>query len=402
MVAACSAPSLEQARQLPAAEASDARAAVAANNAFAASFYSAVASNPNTPANFFFSPFSISVDLAMLDAGAANETDAQLRSALQTTLSSDALGAAYKALLASLAAGTHFGNYDLTLAQRLFGQQGFAYVPSYLATTKNDYGAALEPVDFADDPSAAVTTIDSWVSTQTDGAIPNLLADGDVDAFTRLEIVDAVRFSGTWAVPFPPAVPGQFTLGDGSTVSAQMMASYSASLDTADFDGFSLGAFPFSEQDMSMIVLLPDGAAGLPALEATLTPETLASWLAAPREPFDADGSNLVELPKYSVTTQMDLDTTLGALGVTDAWIPETADFSGIDGARDLYVNNAVHSATVTVDEHGAQASAATGTGVVILLMNDFVADHPFIFLIHDEVTGAVLFMGRFADPTQQ
>jgi serine protease inhibitor len=404
---ACTSIDVLDARKLPTGEVTDAAAVVAANNALACDLYAAVRSGAAPPTNFFLSPFSISTELAMLDAGAAGNTDAQLRAAMHSTLSTDATNGAYHALLASLATGTGYGGYSLDIANRLFGQQGFGFLSSFLATTDNDYGAALQPVDIASDPMAAVATVNSWVSDRTDGHIPMLLAPTDVTSTTRLVPVNAIAFQGAWDAAFDPAQPGPFTLASGDTVTAQLMENDGADptqnagdrIGTGALPGGQFAVLPFRGKDLSMIVLLPDAADGLPALEAQLTADTLASWLAEPL--YVGDGVDLT-LPKFGFATTIDLGRVLASLGVVDAFDPNTADFSGIDGKQDLFLDNAQHQATIAVDEQGATAEAATSsTPGVLLLPPSFTVDHPFLFLIHDEVTGAVLFIGRVGDPTQ-
>lgn len=160
LVAACSTPGVLEARKLPDSAVADAQAVVEANNAFACDLYAVLRADPAAPANFFLSPFSLSTSLAMIDAGAAGDTDAQLRAALHETGTSAQVADGYHALLASLATGTRYGGYTLQTADRLFGQQGFPFQPGYLKLTKDDYGAELMPVDFAGDPVGATSAID--------------------------------------------------------------------------------------------------------------------------------------------------------------------------------------------------------------------------------------------------
>jgi serpin B len=405
---ACSGDVLK-ARELPSADVAVANAAVAANNAFACDLYAAIGSGSAAPANFFLSPFSISTALAMVDAGAAGETDAQLRAALHETQDADATNAAYHALLASLDTGEGFGNYTLHTADRLFGQKGFAFLPAFLTTTSDDFGAPLEPVDFAGDAGGATDTIDQWVSDQTDGKIPMLFAPGALDPTTTLVAANAIDFKGSWDSQFSPATAGPFTRADQTMVSAQMMSDGTDEIAVAYVAGAgTIGSIPFRGRDLSFVVVLPDESDGLPAVEAQLTGSNLDAWLAAVRAPNAQPamiGQSAVVLPKFGITSQLDLASILEGLGVVDAFEPSVADFSATDGARDLYLAHVQHDAVVTVDEQGAEAVAATAASEedqAVMEPVPFTADHPFIFLIHDEVTNAVLFMGRLGDPTQE
>lgn len=159
-----------------------------------------------------------------------------------------------------------------------------------------------------------------------------------------------------------------------------------------------IGVLPFSGRDVAMLVILPSRFDGLPALEGRLTAPNFAAWLAGP--PLFHGEKLEVSLPKFAVTSTLDLAAVLATLGVTDAFDPSIADFSGIDGDRDLVLDQVRHQATITVDEQGAEAVAATGSTVTVVLdPPPFTADHPFVFVIYDEVTGAILFMGRVTDP---
>jgi serpin B len=404
LVAACDgahAPTPSQevltARQLPAAIQADATAVVQANNQFACDLYTKLATGDG---NLFFSPFSISTALAMVDAGAAGTTDAELRQTLGFTLPGDRLHAAYGALLHSLDTGRGFGAYTLATADRLFGQQGFAFQPAFLAITKDDYGAELQPVDFIGDAEAARTTINQWVSDQTDAKIPELFGAGSLDSSTRLALANAILFKGTWQTQFKPADTSNapFARADGTSVTAPLMSKQD-SIATASIPGGRLGILPFRGQDLSMIILLPDAPGGLPALEAQLAGAALAQWIgAAATLGEDVE----VVLPKFGVTSSFDLGGVLQALGIVSAFDPTTADLSGMDGQRDLFIQTAIHKAVVTVDEEGAEAAAATGIGVgTSSAPMPFSVDHPFLFLIYDNVTGSVLFLGRVTDPTQ-
>jgi serpin B len=397
LLAACtSSPDVLTARKIPAALASDVDAIVQANNAFACDAYAQLRLQPG---NLFFSPFSISTALAMIDAGAAGDTDAQLRNALHFTLPADQQNAAYGAVLDSLDRGLDYGAYSLATANRLFGQVGYTFLPSFLAVTRDHYGAELEPVDFASDLTSAVATINEWVSRQTEGKVPELFEPGVLDQMTRLAIANAIYFKGRWELEFDPATPGPFVRADGSTVTVPIMRKDDP-IDVAvirDAGGGrlgQLGVLPFRGKDLSMIVLLPATPDGLPALEAQLTGTSLAEWLAAPRAPLDR--RSFVSMPKFRVESSFDLVPTLQSLGIRDAYEPTLADLSGMTGTRQLHLQSTVHKAWISVDEQGAEAAAATGGGVgIISLPPSFEVDHPFLFLIYDEVTRSVLFMGR-------
>jgi serpin B len=382
------------ARQLPEAIQADARAVAQANNQFACDLYGELAAG-----NAFFSPFSISTALSMIDAGTAGDTDAELRAALHVALPGDGAHAAYGALLDSLDVGREFGGYTLATADRLFGQEGFPFLETYLAITRDHYDAELMPVDFAGDVEGARSTVNSWVAEQTEDKIPELFERGEIDPAAVLVLVNAILFKGTWEHEFEQGGTREapFRLADGSTVTVQMMSKDDVIAQTF-IPGGRLGVLPFKGQDLAMVVLLPDDPDGLPALEAQLTGPALDEWIAASEL---ADKEAPIRLPKFEMEASLPLVDMLKALGITSAFDPDLADFSAMDGQRDLYLQTIVHKAVIQVDEHGAEAAAATG-GVVtdVSAPLPFEVDRPFAFLIYDQVTGSVLFMGRVADPT--
>ena len=401
---ACSDPSEPDvlgARELPAAVKDDAAAIALANNQFAFDLYARLVPDHD---NFFMSPFSISTALAMVDAGAAGTTDQELRQTLHFTLPGDRMHSAYGALLDSLDTGRGFGAYTLATANRLFGQIGLPFLPDFLTITRRDYDAELQPVDFERDPEAARATVNAWVGEQTDGKIEELFASGAFDGTTRLALANAIVFKGAWARHFDSGLTadGAFQLSDGRTIQTPMMHKRDV-IATTGIPGGRLGVLPFRGKDLSMLVLLPDRADGLPALEAQLTGDAIGPLLDRVQTlqvPSNAEKVD-VALPRFSITSGAELPELLAELGMASAFDADTADFSGMDGRRDLYIQRVVHKATITVDENGAEAAAATGVGVgVTSLPQPFVADHAFVFAIYDHVTGSILFLGRVVNPS--
>jgi len=383
------------ARQLPPAIKADAAATAAANNQFAFELYSKLPPTGNT----VLSPFSISTAMAMLDAGAAGATDQELRTALHFALPGERMHAAYGALLASLQVGRDHGAYTLSTANRLFGQQGFAFLPSFLTLTQRDYGASLMPVDFRGNTEAARGTVNAWVAGQTDHKIPELFQVGDLDPSTVLTLVNAIVFKGRWGLPFDRArtADAAFTLADGSVVQTPMMHAFSA-IRMTGFAGAQVAVLPFAGQDLSMVIVLPSVASGLAAVEAKLASVGLPALIDGTAVVFTQKPE--LALPKFSVTQRLQLVPALAALDITSPFDATRADFSAIDGQRDLYVQRVVHQAVIAVDEDGAEAAASTG--VVIgptSFPTPFVVDRPFVFLIYDHVTGSILFLGRVTDP---
>lgn len=372
----------------------DVAAIARSNNQFAVDVYAKVAAEDG---NTFLSPFSISTALAMVDVGAAGDTDQELRAALHATLPGERTHAAYGALLTSLDTGRDRGNYTLATADRLFGQQGFPFLQDFLATTGRDYHAELMPVDFASHTEAARSTVNAWVADQTDHQITELFKPGMIEPTTSLVLANAIVFKGAWLQKFEPVEGQTFHLANGTAVQATMMHRFGA-IAMAAVPGGVLGILPFAGKDLSMIIVVPDQPDGLPAIEAQLGEDAIAQWIAGAQAPPEVVE---IKLPRFGITSTLDLQGPLEALGIQHTFDPLTADFSALDGRRDMYLERIVHEAVIAVDEGGAEAAAATGGDVTPTAEGaGLVADRPFVFFIYDHVTGSILFMGRLADPT--
>ena len=383
-----------EARRLPAEYQAEADELVAGNNAFALDLYGELRGEKG---NLFFSPFSISTAFAMLHAGARTQTEAEMAQVFRFPLAQDRLHLLYRELLASLDRGTAFEGYRLSVANRLWGQVGYGFLPDYLAVTRDAYGAPLEPLDFAADPEACRGTINDWVAEKTEDRIRDLMPRGSIDSLTRLVLTNAIYFKGTWETQFDAekTAKAPFFVTPGAPVSADMMT-VEAEFASGAVDGVSILELPYEGEDLSMIVLLPEELDGLPALEERLTPENLESWVGglAARE-------QTVHLPRFEMTRFFPLNETLAGMGMPSAFDPASADFSGINGLRNLCVQAAVHKAFVKVNEEGTEAAAATGISMgETSVPPSFTANRPFLFLIRDNVTGSILFLGRVTDPT--
>ncbi len=367
-------------------------AVVDGNNAFAWALYDQLAPQGK---NLFFSPFSISAAFGMTYAGARGQTAAEMKKVLRIQLDDAAYHSSFGALLADLT-GPHRGRgYQLDVANRLFGQKGFAIGSDFLQLTTDDYDAPLELLDFKGDPDGSRQTINSWVEDQTQNRIKDLLQPGFVTPDTRLVLANAIYFKARWAARFDPADThdASFSRLDGSTVQAPMMHNDGAYPFYSGAD-VSVLELPYQDNELSMIAVLPTAQDGLPALEASLTAQQVDSWIASLHTTNELD----VALPKFTMTQTIPLKQTLIDMGMKLAF-SDQADLSGI--APGLMITDAAHKAFVKVDEEGTEAAAATAVGVGLTSAGPmFYADHPFLFLIRDRLTGSILFMGRVDDPT--
>lgn len=377
-------------------------ALVAGNNAFALELYSELKS---AEGNLFLSPYSISSALAMTYAGARGNTAAEMEKALHFGRGQAGTHPAFAALQARLAAAENQGNVRLAVANSLWPQAGYPFLPEYLKQVKDAYDADVAPLDFKGDVEGARQTINQWVARQTQEKIRDLIGRGGLDPLARLVLVNAVYFKGNWASPFKPeqTAPADFYVSPETTVPVPLMVQ-ARKFAYAEFDGGQVVQLPYAGNGLSMLVVLPQEKDGLAALEAQLTPERLAEW----RRQLHARAV-CVYLPKFKMKWgTAALNGPLQALGIVDAFRDARADFSGMDGQpRWLYVGAVLHQAFVEVNEGGTEAAAATAVVMEARAMRpqappvEFRADHPFLFLIQEERTGAILFLGRLADPAK-
>ncbi|MFI5298832.1 MAG: serpin family protein [Polyangiales bacterium] len=381
---------------------------VSDNTDFAGDLYRQVAAAPsNANANVFVSPYSVSLALAMTYAGARGATHDQMAKALHFSLPDAQLHATFDAVdllveAPPIAASDGTTSFQLALADALFLDKQFNVAAPFLDTLATNYGAGTNRLDFENAPDASRLAINDWTAAQTNDRIQNLLPNGSITPLTRFVLVNAIYFKAGWAAPFDPKVTqaATFRAADGSTPSVQMMGAESEYkyAETADLQLLEL---PYTG-NASMVVLLP-GAGKLASVEASLSAATLSAALGAAS--FQQVN---VSLPKFSIKgPTFSLMTTLKALGMTDAFDPNLADFSALtaDGSKTVSIADVLHQAFVAVDESGTEAAAATaviGVGSVAFNPNPktFTADHPFLFVIRDTTTGSILFEGRVANPS--
>jgi len=389
------------AAETPTVAAADRAAAVEGNNAFALDLYAQLRTQGG---NLFFSPESISTALAMAYAGARGDTASQMAKTLHFTLPPDRLHPAMGALLADLNA-THQG-YRLSVANALWAQQGYPFLPGFLDLTQRNYGAGFNPVDFKGDPEAARLTINQWIERKTEDKIKDLLQRGALTPRSTLVLTNAIYFKGDWTTPFDKVLTKDedFHLTSSQNVKAPLMHR-TAGFSYLDGGTFQALEIPYKTRELSMIVLLPNDIGGLPALEQSLTAPAARQWLSQLRPVPKV----ILTLPRFKMTQQFALQGALSAMGMPLAFQQRAADFSAIAGNRELFISAAIHKAFIDVNEEGTEAAAATAVIMVgAMAMTGprpqppvFRADHPFLFLIRDNRSGAILFLGRVTNPTR-
>lgn len=373
----------------------DVRAYAAGGNRFALDLYHRLAVATSSDENMLASPYSISTALGMTYAGARGRTAEQMAATLRFSLPDQRLHAAAGDLMRDLDA-TREG-YTMSIANRLFAQEGFELQQPFVETTRGHYAAPVEELDFIRDTENSRTYINEWVAEKTNERIRDLLPEGSISCDTRLVLTNAIHFDGKWKYEFDEAAThtAPFDNGQGGTSSVEMMTQ-TQTFRYGEFDGYQMLEMPYAGDDLSMVVMLPDAVDGLPALEASLTAETLDANLAAMH-------NRQVEtfLPKFKFDASFGLAGTLQDMGMTDAFQTQ-ANFSGIADAP-LAISDVLHKAFIDVNEAGTEAAAATAVGIITtslpLSPPVFRANHPFMFALRDTHSGSLLFLGRVAQP---
>ena len=380
------------------------------NRAFAFDLYRTLAEENG---NLFYSPYSISLALAMTYAGARGETEGQMADTLYFTLPQDRLHSAFNTLDADLASrgeeeeGEGGERFTLNIANAVWGQHDYEFLEPFLDVLATHYGAGVRPVDFAGSPEESRVTINDWVAERTEDKIKDLIPEGAIQSVTRMLLSNAIYFNARWLYTFFDnfTKPRPFHLLNGGEVEAPMMRMAAAErLGYAEGEGYRAVELPYRGRDIAMTILLPD-AGNFREFEESMGGDLISEIL----EDLELTYVDLT-MPKFEFDSEFKLRGALAKMGMPNAFGSGTSDFSGMDG-RSCYdgdrpcllIDDVYHKAFVSVDEEGTEAAAATG--VVMILESagptakEVVVDRPFIFLIHDRATESVLFVGRVENP---
>lgn len=364
------------------------------NMEFAVELYSTLS---GLDGNFFFSPYSISTSMAMTYAGARGTTGEQMSRVMHFKIAGHGLHRAFSELAETMQRDTDAGSgFELHAANSLWGQTGYPFLPEFLELVSEYYGAEPVQLDFSGDPEGSRETINLWAQERTEGRISDLLPEEVLTTATRLVLSSAIYFRADWLFQFDPmgTFPGPFTLLNGQEAEVPTMT-LSEHFRTMEDDGYRAVELPYRERDFCMLIILPDSGR-FQEIENSLGADFIFGILDRLE-----DASLALRLPKFNTTSQYLLGETLQSMGMTTAFGPE-ADFSGMDGTSWLYISSVVHQAVISVDEYGTEAAAATA--VIMAKLNGessspFRVDRPFIYLIMERNTRAVLFMGRILNP---
>ena len=366
------------------------------NSAFAFDLYHQLSGKEG---NLFFSPYSISTALGMTYGGARGETASQMAEVLHFSLPEDKLHPAFAELRSRLNDAQGKDKVTLAIANSIWPSDQYKILDSYIGFLKSDYGVSVTPLNY-NKPEAARAIINTWVENKTQNKIKDLIGDGVLTPDTKLTLVNAIYFYGKWLNPFQPKATeeGSFQITPDNTKKVSMM-SQTAEFPYADLDSLQVVELPYQGDELSMLIVLPKSTDGLSTLESRLSQKTLNEWTGKL-----VKTEIIVRLPKFKITWGTELlNGKLKKLGMRDAF-DGNANFSGMDGdPHGLFIGAVLHKAFIDVKEEGTEAAAATAVVMTRCVAPEvkpvFLADHPFLFLIQENKTGSVLFMGRVIDP---
>ncbi|MBN1188259.1 MAG: serpin family protein [Dehalococcoidales bacterium] len=353
--------------------------------------------------NFFYSPYSVSLALAMTYAGARGETEKEMADTLHYLLPQDTLHPAFNGLDLELkkrgegAKGKDSEGFRLNVVNAIWGQKDYQFLSEYLDILAENYGAGLRVLDFAGAAEESRLTINDWVSDQTEGRIKDLIKEGIINSLTRLVLTNAIYFNAAWQHPFDAdnTVEAMFNLLDGGNVSVQMMHQ-TEMLGYTEGQGYQAVELKYDGGELSMVMLLPEEG-NFKEFESSLDIGMLEEIIVA-----IGNKNVTLSMPKFEYESEFGLKKTLEVLGMKEAF-SMAADFSGMTGKTELFVQDVVHKAFVSVDEAGTEAAAATAVIMQLKAMPaepvEVTIDRPFIYLIRDIETGTILFLGRVVNP---
>jgi len=388
----CTGPAIQLADDSGATQ-EDVNAVVSANNQFAFELYSRYKENEN---NVFFSPYSISTALAMTYEGAKEKTAEEMQSVFHFP-SDDARKRGNARIYNEL--NKKGKDYTLSTANALWSQNRYKFLGRYLNTTQKYYGGNATNLDFEANPDGSRQIINTWVESQTNNKIKDLIPQGAITPLTRLVLTNAIYFKGNWLTQFDKKKTQDmpFVVNPSTTVTAQMMSISKVKFNYTETQDLQMIELPYKGNELSMLVILPKEG-NLKQVENDLSPGKIAELKGKLHETKIP-----VYLPKFKFETKYLMADDLAKMGMPTAFSPGEADFSGMTGNKDLFISAVIHQAFVEVNEEGTEAAAATAVVMMMAAMpQEFRADHPFIFIIQQKATGNILFMGRVSDPTKQ
>ncbi|MEM3467139.1 MAG: serpin family protein [Candidatus Jordarchaeales archaeon] len=367
---------------------------VRANNRFAFKLYSELIKTET--GNIFYSPYSIFSALAMTYEGARGKTAEEMKTVFDFPENS-VLRPNFAALYNRINNAAE--EYELRIGNALWVQKDYPFLEEYLKTVEKYYGGKAAVLDFIYEAEKSRETINAFIEEQTNHKIRDSIPPRVLDKLTRLVLTNAICFKGDWKIAFNESLTMEedFWMSPDRSVKVQMMHMHpneTIRFNYADIGDLKILELPYKGGNVSMLIILPQN---IEAAESSLTTEKLEEYRAQMKE----EKLDEICLPKFEVETKYFMQETLSKLGMPTAFTGE-ADFSGMTGGRDLFISQVIHQAYVKVDEKGTEAAAATAVIMKLTAVPEtkiFRADRPFIFIIQEKQTGAILFMGRISDP---
>ncbi|KAM6167525.1 serpin B11 [Erethizon dorsatum] len=370
----------------------------------------------NAGDNIFFSPLGLLYALNMILLGARGHTEKQIEKVLHYQHTTEFLKPEFKDSSECSQVGrihSEFGalfsqlnqadsNYTLSFANRLYGAKTMAFNQQYLSCSEKLYQARLQSVDFEQSTEETRKTINAWVEKKTDGKITNLFEKGTIDPSSVMVLVNAIYFKGQWQNKFQESetVKSPFQLSEGKSVTVDMMHQTGTfKLAFIKNPQMQVLEMPYVNNKLSMVILLPAGAANLAEIENQLNVRTFQEWINCSNK---MEREVEVHIPRFKLEIKYELNTLLKSLGMTNIFSPAKADFSGMSPDKGLYLSKVIHKSYVDVNEEGTEAAAATGDNIAVKrlpLRHQFVANRPFLFFIVEIPTRIVLFAGKLASP---
>jgi serpin B len=374
----------------------DATGAVSANNQFAFDLYAKYKSKEG---NIFFSPYSISIALAMAYEGARGKTQEEIQAVFHFPIDDNARRNAFAEIYYEINKKDEV--YALSTANALWAEKDYQFLPEYFNLIDKYYGGKVTNLNFVREPEASRLTINNWVEEHTNNRIKDLISPGAISGLTRLILTNAVYFKGKWFKQFDPKLTKEedFKVTPEKSVKVQMM--HLAKIEELGYfenDQLQILELPYQGWDLSMLILLPK-IGDLKTLEESLTTEKLSEW----RKSLYGQEVK-VYIPKFKFESKYFMADDLVGMGMSTAFDVMYADFSGMTGEKDLFISQVIHQAFVEVNEEGTEAAAATAVVMMrgIRMPEEpktFKADHPFMFIIEQKKTGNILFLGRVNEP---
>ncbi len=376
------------------------------NSAFAVDLYKKICTGKG---NIFFSPYSISVAFSMIYAGTEGNTSSQMGNVLKFSLKREDIYPAFETLESRLKKIQAAGHVRLNSVNSLWPQKDYTLLPKYLDITKKYYGISITPLDFRQAGKQAREKINNWVAIETQEKIQDIIPPGVLDDSTRLVLANAVYFKGNWERRFDSDLTQEtpFFLSKDNNVQSKMMTqtgyyNYGAN------ELLQILQLPYVGNELSMLVLLPRELDGLKSLEDQLSISSLNNWKSKMKQT-----EVVIFIPKFRNLSSIGLKDTLVAMGMNDLFSPKNADLSGMaafNPNNPLFLSEAIHKAFVEVGEEGTEAAAATAILGRVMGHESaserrpptFRADHPFIFLIQENQTGSIVFIGRVSEPSAE